>query len=71
QLTPSNTARTGGTVFPVIKLLPPLFKSCPNDPSAGRIGGYLLWMMVISTIMSYSMFVTGAAPNVVGLEVVS
>ena len=25
--TPSNTARTGGTVFPVIKNLPPLFKS--------------------------------------------
>lgn len=45
--TPSNTARTGGTVFPVIKNLPPLFKSFPNDPSARRIGGYLMWMMVI------------------------
>ncbi|SQA84813.1 citrate carrier [Citrobacter freundii] len=42
--TPSNTARTGGTVFPVIKNLPPLFKSFPNDPSARRIGGYLMWM---------------------------
>lgn len=28
--TPSNTARTGGTVFPVIKNLPPLFKSLPE-----------------------------------------
>ena len=68
--TPSNTARTGGTVFPVIKNLPPLFKSFPNDPSARRIGGYLMWMMVISTSLSSSMFVTGAAPNVLGLEFV-
>lgn len=30
--TPSNTARTGGTVFPVVKNLPPLFDSFPNDP---------------------------------------
>ncbi|MGV3958243.1 citrate/succinate antiporter CitT [Citrobacter freundii] len=69
--TPSNTARTGGTVFPVIKNLPPLFKSFPNDPSARRIGGYLMWMMVISTSLSSSMFVTGAAPNVLGLEFVN
>lgn len=69
--TPSNTARTGGTVFPVIKNLPPLFKSFPNDPSARRIGGYLMWMMVLATSISSSMFVTGAAPNVLGLEFVS
>ncbi|WP_312626564.1 anion permease [Scandinavium sp.] len=69
--TPSNTARTGGTVFPVIKNLPPLFRSFPNDPSSRRIGGYLMWMMVISTSLSSSMFVTGAAPNVLGLEFVN
>ena len=59
--TPSNTARTGGTVFPVIKNLPPLFKSFPNDPSARRIGGYLMWMMVISTSLSSSL--EGFSPN--------
>ncbi|WP_261643510.1 anion permease [Erwinia mallotivora] len=69
--TPSNTARTGGTVFPVIKNLPPLFNSYPNDPSSRRIGGYLMWMMVIGTSISSSMFVTGAAPNVLGLEFAS
>ncbi|MEJ4043719.1 anion permease [Erwinia sp. SLM-02] len=68
--TPSNTARTGGTVFPVIKNLPPLFKSFPNDPSSKRIGGYLMWMMVIGTSLSSSMFITGSAPNVLGLEFV-
>ncbi|MFG1172808.1 anion permease [Erwiniaceae bacterium CAU 1747] len=69
--TPSNTARTGGTVFPVIKNLPPLFQSFPNDPSSKRIGGYLMWMMVIGTSLSSSMFITGAAPNVLGLEFVA
>lgn len=68
--TPSNTARTGGTVFPVVKNLPPLFDSFPNDPSSRRIGGYLMWMMVVGTSISSSMFVTGAAPNVLGVEFV-
>ncbi|QIE25448.1 L-tartrate/succinate antiporter [Caballeronia sp. SBC1] len=68
--TPSNTARTGGTIFPVIKNLPPLFDSHPNDPSSRKIGGYLMWMMVVSTSVSASMFVTGAAPNVLGIEFV-
>ena len=30
--TPSNTARSGGTIFPVISHLPPLYDSRPNDP---------------------------------------
>ncbi|KAB8307943.1 anion permease [Erwinia endophytica] len=69
--TPSNTARTGGTVFPVVKNLPPLFDSFPNHPSARRIGGYLMWMMVVGTSISSSMFITGAAPNVLGIEFVN
>ena len=39
--TPSNTARSGGTIFPVIRNLPPLYGSMPNDPSARRIGSYI------------------------------
>ena len=55
-----------GTVFPVIKTCRRCLNHSPNDPSARRIGGYLMWMMVISTSLSSSMFVTGAAPNVLG-----
>ena len=36
--TPSNTARSGGTVFPVIRNLPGLYDSKPNDPSSRKIG---------------------------------
>ena len=32
--TPSNTARSGGTVYPVIRNLPALYDSKPNDPSS-------------------------------------
>jgi len=69
--TPSNTARTGGIIFPIIKNLPPLFRSFPNDPSSRRIGGYLMWMMVVATSVSSSMFMTGTAPNMLGLEFVN
>ncbi len=57
-------------MFPVVKNLPPLFDSFPNDPSSYRIGGYIMWMMVVGTSISSSMFVTGAAPNVLGVEFV-
>jgi len=68
--TPSNTARTGGTVFPIIRNLPPLYNSFANDPSSRKIGGYLMWMMVIGTSISSSMFVTGSAPNILAVELV-
>ena len=66
--TPSNTARSGGTIFPVIKNLPPLYDSRPNDPSARRIGGYLMWTAIAATCVTSSMFVTALAPNLLALE---
>lgn len=61
---PSNTARTGGTLFPVIRNLPPIFDSHANEAvSSRKIGSYLMWMMIISTSVSSAMFITGAAPN--------
>lgn len=66
--TPSNTARSGGTIFPVIKNLPPLYGSLPNDPSARRIGGYLMWTALAATCVTSSMFLTALAPNLLALE---
>lgn len=57
-------------MFPVVKNLPPLFDSFPNDPSSRRIGSYLMWMIVVGISISSSMFVTGTAPNVLGVEFV-
>ena len=67
--TPSNTARSGGTVFPVIKNLPLLYDSKPHDPSARRIGGYIMWTAIATTCVTSSMFLTALAPNLLALEI--
>lgn len=66
--TPSNTARSGGTIFPVIRNLPPLYDSKPNDPSARRIGSYLMWTAIATTCVTSSMFLTALAPNLLAVE---
>jgi L-tartrate/succinate antiporter len=68
--TPSNTARSAGTVYPVIKNLPPLYGSLPNDPSSRKIGGYLMWTAIAATCVTSSMFITALAPNLLALEFV-
>ncbi|HKA45398.1 MAG TPA: anion permease [Burkholderiales bacterium] len=68
--TPSNTARSGGTIYPVISNLPPLYGSKPNDPSSRKIGSYLMWVAIAATCVTSSMFMTGLAPNVLAIEVV-
>ena len=66
--TPSNTARSGGTIFPVIRNLPPLYDSKPNDPSARRIGSYVMWTAIATTCVTSSMFLTALAPNLLAVE---
>ena len=66
--TPSNTARSGGTIFPVIRNLPALYDSKPNDASSRRIGGYLMWTALAATCVTSSMFVTSMAPNLLAVE---
>jgi len=69
--TPSNTARSGGTIFPVIRNLPALYESKPNDPSARRIGSYIMWVALATTCVTSSMFLTGLAPNLLAVELVN
>ena len=69
--TPSNTARSGGTIYPVIRNLPALYDSKPNDPSARRIGSYIMWVAVATTCVTSSMFLTGLAPNLLAIELVN
>ncbi|MGB8436951.1 MAG: anion permease [Burkholderiales bacterium] len=69
--TPSNTARSGGTVYPVIRNLPALYDSKPNDPSARRIGSYIMWVAIAATCVTSSMFLTALAPNLLAIELVN
>ncbi len=66
--TPSNTARSGGVIYPVIRHLPKLYDSEPNQPSARRIGSYLMWVAIAAVSITSSMFLTGLAPNLLALE---
>jgi L-tartrate/succinate antiporter len=68
--TPSNTARSGGTIYPVIRNLPPLYDSHPNDPSMRRMGSYIMWVALAATCVTSSMFLTGLAPNLLAVELV-
>ena len=67
--TPSNTARSGGTIFPVIKNIPPLYGSEPG-PTARKIGSYLMWTAFATTCLTSSMFLTGLAPNLLALSLI-
>jgi L-tartrate/succinate antiporter len=69
--TPSNTARSAGTVYPVIRNLPGLYDSKPNDPSARRIGSYIMWVAIATTCVTSSLFLTALAPNLLAVELVS
>jgi L-tartrate/succinate antiporter len=68
--TPSTTARSAGTIFPVIRNLPPPYDSKPNDPSARKIGSYLMWTALAATCINSSMFRTAMAPNLLAVEIV-
>jgi len=66
---PSNTARSAGTVYPVVKNIPPMYGSLPEkDPR--KIGAYLMWICIATTSVTSSMFYTGVAPNPLALSLI-
>ena len=68
--TPSNTARSGGTIYPVIRNLPLLYDSKPNDPSRRRMGSYIMWVAISATCVTSTLFLTALAPNLLAVELV-
>jgi len=67
-VTPSNSARGAGTMFPMVSNLPPLYNSKPNDPSRRRIGAYVMYTAFAANTITSSLFLTGCAPNFLALE---
>jgi L-tartrate/succinate antiporter len=61
--TPSNTARSAGIIFPIVNNLPQLYDSRPNDASARRFGGYIMWTTFAAGCVTSSLFMTACAPN--------
>ncbi len=65
---PSNTARSGGTVYPVVKNIPPLYGSLPDD-NPRKIGAYLMWTGFAITNVTSAMFLTALAPNLLAIDI--
>jgi anion transporter len=68
--TPSNTARSGGTIFPIISNIPKIYGSEPG-PTSRKIGSYIMWTAFATTAVTSSMFATSLAPNVAAIGIVS
>jgi anion transporter len=66
--TPSNTARSGGTIYPIVSQIPKLYGSTPG-PTAGRIGTYVMWTAFATTAVTSSLFLTALAPNAAALSI--
>jgi L-tartrate/succinate antiporter len=66
--TPSNTARSAGVIFPVIKNIPPLYGSTPES-GARKIGAYLMWTALATTCITSTMFLTALAPNLLAMSI--
>lgn len=64
---PSNAARSGGILYPIITSIPPMFESYPEKDTR-KIGAYLAWTALATTCVSSSVFLTGQAPNPLAVE---
>jgi len=66
--TPSNTARSGGTIYPIISNIPRIYGSEPG-PTAGKIGTFVMWTAFAATAVTSSLFLTALAPNAAALAI--
>lgn len=64
---PSNAARSGGTIYPIVTNICPMFDSYP-DKNPRKIGAYLTWISLATTCVSSTIFLTGQAPNPLAVE---
>jgi len=67
--TPSNTARSGGTIFPIIRNIPGLYGSDPGK-TARKMGSYLMWTAFAATCLTSSLFMTSMAPNLLAVDLI-
>ena len=62
-VTPSNTARGGGIMHPIMRSIAISFDSTPEQGTQGRIGRYLALVNYHANPISSAMFITATAPN--------
>ena len=60
---PSNTARAGGIVFPLVRASARAFGSNPDDGTAHKIGAFLIQAAFQGNVVTSAMFLTAMAAN--------
>jgi DASS family divalent anion:Na+ symporter len=68
---PSNTARAGGVVFPILRAVAEAYESRPDDGTARRIGAFLTLAAFQGTVITSAMFLTAMAANPLAAELAS
>ncbi|MBB6663250.1 anion permease [Proteus mirabilis] len=62
-VTPSNTARGGGIIHPIMRSIADSFNSKPEEGTSGKIGRYLSLVNYNINPITSAMFITATAPN--------
>ena len=60
---PSNTARAGGVIFPIVRSIARSYGSKPDDGTARKLGAFLVKTSYQGTVISSAMFLTAMAAN--------
>jgi DASS family divalent anion:Na+ symporter len=68
---PSNTARAGGVVFPILRSVAEAYESRPEDGTARRMGAFLTVTAFQGTVITSAMFLTAMAANPLAAELAS
>lgn len=70
-VTPSNTARAGAIINPIVQAISRSFKSSPEDNTQSKIGTYLSLVNYQANPISSAMFITATAPNPLVVDLVA
>lgn len=70
-VTPSNTARAGAIINPIVQAISRSFKSTPEDGTQNKIGTYLSLVNFQANPISSAMFITATAPNPLVVDLVA
>ncbi len=60
---PSNTARGGGIIYPILRSIAAAYGSEPDDGTAGKIGAFLVKASFQGLVITSAMFLTAMAAN--------
>ncbi|NVK72920.1 MAG: anion permease [Oceanospirillaceae bacterium] len=70
-VTPSNTARGGGIIHPIMKSIAASFGSSPEQGTSRKIGHYLALVNYHINPITSAMFITATAPNPLIVKLIS